>query len=274
MLFDDRGNRLSPAHSTKRGVRKRYYVSQAILQNKPDLIGSVKRVPALLVEDMLLSQLRSLLSDPLKLCVSLSEDEYKADMVPQVEAAAKKLLSNCAELSSVVTRELVRSIVTKMTIGVDVVEIEISKVALAVELKLKKPEGDNPERAQSLKISVPVRLKRTGRETKLLLGQFEYNLKEINLNEGMIRAVKNAHVWNAQFLAGKSTADIAHDERRHRGYVAAIIPLAFLAPDITEAILAGRQPASLKTKKLLRHVPFDWNAQRQLFGFPQAGLPG
>jgi site-specific DNA recombinase len=33
-LFDDRGNRMSPTHANKRGVRYRYYVSHAILQNR------------------------------------------------------------------------------------------------------------------------------------------------------------------------------------------------------------------------------------------------
>jgi len=32
-LFDDRGNRMSPTHANKRGVRYRYYVSHPILQN-------------------------------------------------------------------------------------------------------------------------------------------------------------------------------------------------------------------------------------------------
>ena len=33
-LFDDRGNRMSPTHANNRGVRYRYYVSHAILQNR------------------------------------------------------------------------------------------------------------------------------------------------------------------------------------------------------------------------------------------------
>jgi site-specific DNA recombinase len=33
-LFDDRGNRMSPTHANKRGVRYRYYVSHALLQNR------------------------------------------------------------------------------------------------------------------------------------------------------------------------------------------------------------------------------------------------
>lgn len=44
------------------------------------------------------------------------------------------------------------------------------------------------------------------------------------------------------------------------------MPLAFLAPDIVEAIAAGRQPADLTAETLIRHVdlPFDWNDQRVL----------
>ena len=45
-LFDDRGNRMSPTHANKRGVRYRYYVSHALLQNRKADAGSITRVPA------------------------------------------------------------------------------------------------------------------------------------------------------------------------------------------------------------------------------------
>jgi site-specific DNA recombinase len=45
-LFDDRGNRMSPTQANKRGVRYRYYLSHAILQNRKAEAGSVARVPA------------------------------------------------------------------------------------------------------------------------------------------------------------------------------------------------------------------------------------
>jgi hypothetical protein len=35
-IFDDRGNRMSSTHSNKRGVRYRYYVSHALLQNRKE----------------------------------------------------------------------------------------------------------------------------------------------------------------------------------------------------------------------------------------------
>jgi hypothetical protein len=43
---------------------------------------------------------------------------------------------------------------------------------------------------------------------------------------------------------------------------------AFLAPDIVQAILDGRQPSDLTWKKLTRHIPLNWVEQRQRLGFP------
>ena len=50
-LFDDRGNRMSPTHANKLGVRYRYYVSHAILQNRKAEAGSIARVPAPEIEN-------------------------------------------------------------------------------------------------------------------------------------------------------------------------------------------------------------------------------
>ena len=45
-LFDDRGNRMSPTHANKKGARYRYYVSQALRQNRKAEAGRIARVPA------------------------------------------------------------------------------------------------------------------------------------------------------------------------------------------------------------------------------------
>jgi DNA invertase Pin-like site-specific DNA recombinase len=57
-IFDDRGNRMTPTHTNKRGARYRYYVSHALLQKRPDEAGSVPRVPAPEVESAVLKALR------------------------------------------------------------------------------------------------------------------------------------------------------------------------------------------------------------------------
>src|SRR5207248_813351 len=58
-IFDEHGNRLSPSHTNKGGARYRYYVSQAVLQNKPQAPGAIGRVPAAEVEALVIQTLRN-----------------------------------------------------------------------------------------------------------------------------------------------------------------------------------------------------------------------
>ena len=48
-----------------------------------------------------------------------------------------------------------------------------------------------------------------------------------------------------------------------------MIPFAFLAPDIVEAILGGRQPVELTAARLkrVRDLPVSWVEQRHLLDF-------
>ena len=45
-IFDDRGNRMTPSHVRKGGLKYRYYLSSALLQGAAERAGSVRRVPA------------------------------------------------------------------------------------------------------------------------------------------------------------------------------------------------------------------------------------
>lgn len=45
-----------------------------------------------------------------------------------------------------------------------------------------------------------------------------------------------------------------------------VLRLTLLAPNIVEAILGGRQPASLQLEDLLRRFPVEWEAQGDSFG--------
>jgi hypothetical protein len=72
-------------------------------------------------------------------------------------------------------------------------------------------------------------------------------------------------------LAGqvRSVTDIANTEGVDRSDVGRVLQLAFLAPDIVEAIVLGRQPVTLTARGLGRLValPLDWTEQRRLLGF-------
>ena len=88
----------------------------------------------------------------------------------------------------------------------------------------------------------------------------------------LIKAVARGYAWRQQLLNGsaRSTAEIAQKEGVSRRYVARLLRLGFLAPDIIASILAHRQPAQLIVDRLRGPIPFDWNEQRRLLGFDVA----
>ena len=59
LLFDDRGNRMSPSYSIKRGVRYPFYVSSALLRGRKSQAGSVPRVSAAEIEAAVMIALRT-----------------------------------------------------------------------------------------------------------------------------------------------------------------------------------------------------------------------
>lgn len=57
-LYDNRGNRMSPSHTVKRGIKYRYYLSSALLQGQAKRAGSVPRAPAAEIETVVLKAVR------------------------------------------------------------------------------------------------------------------------------------------------------------------------------------------------------------------------
>jgi site-specific DNA recombinase len=67
----------------------------------------------------------------------------------------------------------------------------------------------------------------------------------------LVAAIVRAHAWWRALCGGnaKSISQIADRDQSDERYVARNLKLAFLAPDITAAILEGRQPAHLTADK-------------------------
>src|SRR4051812_26451887 len=57
-IFDDRGNRMTPTHVRKRGIKYRYYLSSVLLQGESERVGSISRVPAAEIEVLVTSSVR------------------------------------------------------------------------------------------------------------------------------------------------------------------------------------------------------------------------
>ena len=58
ILFDDRGNRMSPSFSTKNGVRYPFYVSTTLLRGRKSEAGSVTRLSATEIEGIVVRAVR------------------------------------------------------------------------------------------------------------------------------------------------------------------------------------------------------------------------
>jgi site-specific DNA recombinase len=58
-IYDDRGNRMTPSTTLKKGLRYRYYVSCLLAQGRTAETGSVKRVSAHEIETIVLEALRA-----------------------------------------------------------------------------------------------------------------------------------------------------------------------------------------------------------------------
>jgi len=62
-----------------------------------------------------------------------------------------------------------------------------------------------------------------------------------------------------------SDAEVAVRLKQERKHVSGILSLAFLAPDLTKAILKGEQPPGLRLAHLLAaDLPLSWAEQRAL----------
>ena len=92
-----------------------------------------------------------------------------------------------------------------------------------------------------------------------------------NPDPALIKAVVRAHQWFDDLVSGRarSLGQIAENEGVSDRYVSHLMPLAFLAPNIIEAILAGKQPIELTAETLTKRteLPLTWSDQEALFGF-------
>jgi site-specific DNA recombinase len=79
-----------------------------------------------------------------------------------------------------------------------------------------------------------------------------------------------AHDWYERIVAGAvhDLRSLARETGLNERYIGRVLQCAFLAPDVIEAILDGRQPSELTLERLLKKLPVDWAEQRMRFGFP------
>jgi DNA invertase Pin-like site-specific DNA recombinase len=240
-LMDEAGGTLRPSHAIKKGRRYRYYISPPErAESNPGI--PIWRLPAQEIEKRVEMIVRDALEDWAGIAQAALKVGVPEGSIDQVLAAAKKIDS----WSSAVQR---------VRLGGSEIRVTLA-IPFAPVIYLERV--------------VPVQMRRRGVESRLVI-QAERNHFQASADPALVKAVGRAMRWWEMLNEGKvkSIPEIAAQEGMKERYVQRVLPLAMLAPDIVEAIAAGRQPADLTAQTLLlrTEIPVCWKTQRQLLGF-------
>ncbi len=196
-------------------------------------------------------------------------------------AEQKRLVKRAAELSKAwtnlspaQTRAFLHALIARVDVEAEKVDIHLVSARLP-DLLQNDPLGLSPvteclEEADRMILSVPARLKRMGKETRMIINGIGPQAHEPRPDPSLIKLIVRAHALHGKLVSENlGIGDIADSEGVHHSYVSRLIRLTFLSPEITEAILDGRQPIGLTAAKLMRvsRLPLEWRAQQQAIGF-------
>jgi DNA invertase Pin-like site-specific DNA recombinase len=241
-LFDDRGNRMSPSHTNKGGARYRYYISQVVLQKKPQATGSIGRVPAAEIEALVIGALRN----------HLPASGTEAQSVPDNE------------------RELIERHVERVTLTPKHIKLQLRQCADAPdEIGAHDHASDNAagdSRVTTITITwtspVPAALK------GIIHVPAHNTPMKPSRRDALLIAIAKARKWVDDLAHGRAAgfAAIARREGKVERHVRLLAPLAFVSPRIVSALLDGTAPADLTLSKLARALPYSWVEQERRVG--------
>jgi len=251
-LFDEAGAPLTSSHTTKSGTRYRYYVSRISSFNSTTAKAAHSRrprwrLPAQEIERLIVNAVLGFFANPAELARAARESEVHAALISDLLEGVRHWNGKPLDLV-----QRVDLAVKDMTLHLDL--SSISRIQGAV-----------------VRYVIPTSIRRRGVETKLVLHDRGSGAANAGVDAALVKAIVRGRQWFEQLASGRacSFAEIARAEGVTRRYVARLIPLAFLAPDIVEKILSGAQPVDLTTDELTKRIdlPLDWAEQRGALGF-------
>src|SRR5262245_2452688 len=238
-IFDDRGNRMSPTHTIKLGARYRYYVSQAVIQQRKEDAGSVTRASAPEIENMVLMAVRT-----------------------HQEANSREGQPIVLDDRELVERHIARVVVQSETIEV---QLTAAKGGHATSDGGVDREVGGPG-------PLALRLPWSSRSVDAVKGIVHAPTENLTLNpkrrEVLLLAIAKARCWIGDLVSGRvaSFAEIAAREGRGERLIRMQATLAFISPSITTAIINGTALADLTITGLAKSLPHSWTEQERLVG--------
>jgi site-specific DNA recombinase len=281
LLYDEHHNRADATHAGKQGKRYRYYR----LHSRGGASTHHRnlrpwRIAASEIESVVIARLHAALLDRRWLIENLNLDDIASNTIGVILDNAGTLAKKLTSVSISEQRSILLCLLKKVTIAASELRIEVRTNELMMALsssekaqgiqfgpriigtKAARPAKSQPDE-DVVTLSSLVVFKRRGVETKIIL-EGALSLKRSRPDPALIKTVARAHVWFEDIVAGHLTmTELGARERMKVSSVAKLLPLAFLAPDIVEAFLAGDQSATLVAHRLIRsNLPVLWNQQR------------
>jgi site-specific DNA recombinase len=244
-LFDICGNRMSPTHTNKRGVRYRYYVAQAVLQGKQaQTVGSLDRVPAAELEAVVVAALRRhLLSDAF------------GHKLPETDL------------------ELLERHLERVTVSSQRLELHVRQTVEPAEADdAAKNDASVRRLADATTITVPWTNPVLNPVRGIIRVPAHNTPMKPSRREGLLIAITKARGWADELASGSlaSFAVLARREGRAERHIRLLLPLAFVSPRIVSNILEGTAPAGLTITRLARALPWSWAEQERRLALPSA----
>jgi DNA invertase Pin-like site-specific DNA recombinase len=259
MIRDAAGRPMSPSFTVKEGRRYPYYVSSISKDIDHGLTGTsaapITRVPARRVESAVREALRALLMDELQLA-SLFDDGDTA--------TTRRRLATAAELARKLgphaidgAHALLKRLNFSLTVQRDRVDSNIARAALLAALDHDAASAEGDDRRISLIVDTNITQRKRGARL-VIAGKAR---AEKAPDPKLVALMTKAQQARAALFSNAAPRGNRHIERLAR--------LAYLAPDITSAILDGSQPATLTSRSLLKlpGLPLAWPEQRRMLGF-------
>ena len=174
-----------------------------------------------------------------------------------------------AELRGTRQRAFLTTLVDRIDVGSDQIDIHLHATRLGALLDVATPLPSAMEDETQI-LSVPIRLRRAGREITMRIDGTD-PFATAKPDARLIKLLIRARRFNTALVGSDSLpfAALAKREGVSPSYFTRLVRLSYLAPDIAQAILDGRQPRDLTADKLLAHsrLSLAWHEQRSVLGF-------
>ena len=117
------------------------------------------------------------------------------------------------------------------------------------------------ETPETATVHVPFRLVKRGGRKEMVLPI--WGPVPRNFDDTLVKALARAFRWKRMLESGEfsTISDLARHEGIAAPYLTRVFRLAFLAPEVVEAILDGRQPRDLTLQSLRGQLPDEWSSQ-------------